>query len=149
MVLGSAGLDAVQPEGGFLRRLRAAALIAVLVGAGGSVGLMLRAGRSSDERLLVMLIAGWVLAPFAALVLAHMVSTRWSVPTRATLYCLMLVLTLGSLAIYIGDAFGRSEAPGAAVFVGVPLASWLLIALVLPIAAFISGRLSRRGDSGH
>ena len=130
------------PEGGFLRRVRAAALIAVLAGAAGSVGLMLRAGRSSDERLLVILIAGWVLAPFTALVLAHMVSTRWSAPTRATLYCLMLVLTLGSLAIYVGDAFGP---PTTAVYVGVPLASWLLIALVLPMAAFISGRLSRRG----
>ncbi len=131
------------PEGAFLRRLRAAALIAVLVGAGGSVGLMLRAGRSSDERLLVMLIAGWVLAPFTALVLAHVVSTRWSAFTRATLYSLMLVLTLGSLAIYVGDAFGP---PTTAVYVSVPLASWLLIGLVVPIAAFISGRLSRRGD---
>ena len=140
------GVSGGGPEGGLLRRLRAAALIAVLVGAGGSVGLMLRAGRSTDERLLVVLIAIWVLAPFAALVLAHVVATRWSVPTRATLYCLMLVLALGSLVIYVGDAFGRSEAEGAAVFVGVPLASWLLIALVLPIAAFISGRLSRRGQ---
>ena len=131
------------PEGGLLGRLRAAALIAVLVGAAGSVGLMLRAGRSSDERLLVILIAGWLLAPFAALVLAHMVSRRWSVPTRATLYCLMLVLTLGSLAIYVGDAFGP---PTTVVYVGVPLASWLLIALVIPIAAFAAGRLSRRGD---
>ncbi len=140
------GMSGRGPEGGLLRRLRAAALIAVLVGAGGSVGLMLRAGRSSDERLLVVLIAIWVLAPFAALVLAHVVARRWSVPTRATLYCLMLVLAAGSLVIYVGDAFGRSEAEGAVVFVGVPLASWLLIALVLPIAAFISGRLSRRGE---
>ncbi len=128
---------------GFLGRLRVAALIAVLVGAGGSVGLMLRAGRSIDERLLVILIAGWVFAPFAALVLAHMVSRRWSVPTRATLYCLMLVLTLGSLAIYVGDAFGP---PTTAVYVGVPVLSWLIIALVVPIAAFISARRSRRGD---
>ena len=140
------GMSGRGPEGGLLRRLRAAALIAVLVGAGGSVGLMLRAGRSTDERLLVVLIAIWVLAPFAALVLAHVVARRWSVPTRATLYCLMLVLAAGSLVIYVGDAFGRSEAEGAVVFVGVPLASWLLIALVLPIAAFISGRLSRRGE---
>ena len=140
------GMSGRGPEGGLLRRLRAAALIAVLVGAGGSVGLMLRAGRSTDERLLVVLIAIWVLAPFAALVLAHVVARRWSVPTRATLYCLMLVLAAGSLVIYVGDAFGRSEAEGAVVFVGVPLASWLLIALVLPIAAFISGRLSRRRE---
>ncbi len=132
-----------EPESRFLGRLRVAALIAVLVGAGGSVGLMLRAGRSSDERLLVILIAGWVFAPFAALVLAHVVARRWLVHTRATLYCLMLVLTLGSLAIYVGDAFGP---PTTAVYVGVPVLSWLIIALVVPIAAFISARRSRRGD---
>ena len=132
-----------EPESRFLGRLRVAALSAVLVGAGVSVGLMLRAGRSSDERLLVILIAGWVFAPFAALLLAHLVSRRWSVPTRATLYCLMLVLTLGSLAIYVGDAFGT---PTTVVYVGVPLASWLVIALVVPIAAFMFGRASRRGD---
>ena len=130
-------------EGRFLGRLRIAALVAVLAGAAGSVGLMLRAGRSSDEQLVVILIAGWVLAPFTALVLAHMLSRRWSAPTRATLYYLMLVLTLGSLVIYVGDALG---APTTAVYVGVPLASWLLIALAVPISAFISGRLSRRGD---
>jgi hypothetical protein len=77
-------------------RLRVAALIAVLGGAGGSVALVLGAGRSDGERPLVMLITAWVLSPFTALASAHVVSTRWSVPTRATLYSLMLVLTLGS-----------------------------------------------------
>ena len=133
-------------EGGFLGRLRITALVAVLGGAAGSVGLMLRAGWSSDERLVVILIAGWVLAPFTALVVAHMVSRHWAAFTRATLYCLMLVLTLGSLGIYVGDALGP---PTTAVYVGVPLASWLLIALVVPIAAFMSGRLSRRGDGNQ
>ena len=129
-------------ERGFLRRLRVAALIAVLVGAGGSVGLMLRTGQGRDVRLLVLFTI-WVLAPFAALAVAHAVSTRWSVPTRATLYGLMIALTLCSLAIYVGDALGP---PTTEVYVGVPLASWMLIALVLPLAAFISGRRSRRGD---
>ena len=124
-------------EGGFLGRLRKAALVAVLVGAGSSVALMLRAGRSSDQLLLVILIAGWAFAPFAGLVLAHRVATRWSVPTQATLYYLMLVLTLGPLAIYVVDAFGP---PTTAIYVGVPVASWLLIALVLPIAAFFGRR---------
>ena len=127
-------------EGGALSRLRTAALIAVLAGAGGSVALMLRAGRSTDERLLVTLIAGWVFAPFAALIFAHVAARRWSMPTQATLYCLMLVLTLGSLAIYVGNAFGP---PTTAVYVSVPAVSWLLIALVLPIAAIISSRRSR------
>ena len=131
------------PVSGSLGRLRRAALIAVLVGAGSSVALMLRAGASSDERLLVVLIAGWVFAPFAALALAHVVAKRWSATTRATLYWLMIVLTLGSLAVYVSDAFGP---PTTEVYVVVPVASWLLIVLILPVAAFTSRRRSRRGD---
>ena len=132
-------------EGGFLGRLRAAALIAVLVGAVGSVGLMLRAGRRSP-RLLLVLFAIWVLSPFMALVLANVVSKRWSVLTRATLYSVTLVVTLGSLAIYGDDALGHRRAQAAFVYVVVPPVSWLLVAIVVPIAALISGRLSRRGD---
>ena len=91
-----------RPKSGFLGLLRAAALIAALAGAVGSVGLMLHAGRRNDSRILLVLFALWVLSPFMALVLANVVSKHWLVLTRATLYSVMLVLTLGSLAIY-GD----------------------------------------------
>ena len=128
------------PEGGFLGRLRVAALIVVLAGAGGSFGLMLRAGQRTPRLLLAVFVI-WVLSPFMALVLAHVVSKRWSVLTRATLYSVMLVVTLGSLAIYGDDALGHRRAQAAFVYVIVPPASWLLIAIVVPIAAFISGRL--------
>lgn len=134
------------PEGGFLGLLRAVALISVLAGAVGSVGLTLHAGRRNDSRILLVLFALWVLSPFMALVLANMVSKRWSVLTRATLYSVMLVLTLGSLAIYGVVALGHPRAKTAFVFVVVPPASWLLIAIVVPITAQITGMLSRRGD---
>ena len=93
-------------EGGFLGLLHAAALIAVLAGAVGSVGLMLRAGHRNPSRLLLVLFALWVLSPFIALVLANMVSKRWSVLTRATLYTVMLAIAVGSLAIYGDVALG-------------------------------------------
>jgi hypothetical protein len=118
----------------------------VLAGAVGSVGLMLRAGHGNPSRLLLVLFALWVLSPFIALVLANMVSKRWSVLTRATLYTVMLVLTSGSLAIYGDVALGPPRTKAAFVSVVVPPASWLLIAIVVPIAALISGRPSRRGD---
>ena len=133
-----------RPEGGFLGLLRGAALIAVLAGAGGSVGLMLRAGRHSP-RILLPLFTIWVLSPFVALVWANVVSKRWSVLTQATLYSVALVLTLGSLAIYGDDALRPPKTKAAFVYVVVPPASWLFIAIVLPIAALISRRLSRRG----
>jgi len=135
-----------RPERGFLGLLRAAALIAVLAGAAGSLGLMLHAGRRNDSRILLVLFTIWVLSPFVALVLAHVVSKRWSVLTRATLHSVMLVLTLASLAIYGDVALGPPRAKTAFVFVVVPPASWLLIAIAVPIAALISGRQSRRSD---
>ena len=135
-----------KPEARFLSVLRAAALIALLVGAVGSVGLMLRAGHRNPSRLLLVLFALWVLSPFIALVLANMISKRWSVLTRATLYTVMLILTVGSLAIYGDVALGPPRTKAAFVFVVVPPASWLLIAIVVPIAALISGWPSRRGD---
>jgi len=132
-----------RPPSRFLGLLRAAALIAVPAGAVGSLGLMLHAGRHNDSRILLILFALWVLSPFMALVLANVVSKRWPVHTRAALYSVMLVLTLGSLAIYGDVALGPPRAKTAFVFVVVPPASWLLIAIVVPAAALISGRRSR------
>jgi hypothetical protein len=132
--------------GGFLGLLHAAALIAVVAGAVGSVGLMLRAGHRNPSRLLLVLFALWVLSPFIALVLVNMGSKRWSVLTQATLHTVMLVLTVGSLAIYGDVALGPPRVKAAFVFVVVPPASWLLIAIVVPIAALISRRPSRRSD---
>jgi len=133
------------PEGGFLGLLRATALIAVLGGAVGSVGLTLYAGRHNHSRILPALFTLWVLSPFMVLLVASVVSKRWSFPTRAALYIVMLVLTLGSLALYADVALGPPRSKPAFVFVVVAPASWLLIAIVVPIAARISARRSRRG----
>ena len=135
------------PEHGLLALLRAAAPIAALAGAVGSIGLMLHAGRRNDSRFLLLLFALWVLSPFIVLVLANVLSKRWTALTRATLYSVTLVLTLSSLAIYGDVALGPPRAKTAFVFVVVPPASWLLIAIVVPIAALISGRPSRRSNA--
>jgi len=95
-----------RPDGGFPGLLHAVALIAVVVGAVGSVGLMLYVGRRNESRILLVLFALWVLSPFMVLAWANVASKRWSVLTRATFYSLSLVLTLGSLAIYGYIAFG-------------------------------------------
>jgi hypothetical protein len=130
-------------DGGFLGLLRAVALVAVVAGGMGSLGLMLRAGRRTPRFLLVLFFF-WVLSPFAALAWANMTSTRWSIVTRATLYCVTLVVTLGSLAVYGHLVRPPAGSPGAFVFVAVPPASWLLMTVV-PISAFILRRLSHRG----
>ena len=133
-----------RPEAGLLGILRAAALIALIVGAVGSLGFMFRAGQQTP-RLLLILFTIWILSPFVILLWANMVSKRWSVITRATLYSVMLVLSLSSLAIYGYAVLRTPRKTPTFVFLVVPLGSWLLITIVVPIAALISGKLSRRG----
>jgi len=132
-------------ESGFFG-LRTAASIAVLAGAVGSVGLLLRATDRNPSELLVVLLAIWVVSPFVALFWASIVSKRWSVQTRVTLYGVMLVVPLSCLAIYVADAIWPRTSPGPFVFIPVPPASWLFSALVVLAAALISGRRSRRAD---
>ena len=134
-------------DGGFLGLLRAVALVALVAGALGSFGLMLWMGHRNPSRVLIVLFAIWDLSPFIALGLADIVSKRWSVLTRATLYVVMLILTLGSLAFY-GDVVWRPRPQPAFMFLIVPLGSWLLMTIVVPLAALVSGRLSRRGARG-
>lgn len=119
-------------------RLRVAALIAVLVGAVGSLAFMFRVGRRNESALLMIAFALWVLSPFVAMARASQVSKRWSALTRATLHIIILILTPGSLLIYGNVAFGAPRPQPAFMFLVVPFASWLLIAVGLSIAACIS-----------
>jgi hypothetical protein len=134
-----------QPSGRVLGILRIVALIAVVAGSVGSVGLMLNAGRNTPHLLLVLFVI-WVLSPFAALAWANVVSKRWSVPIRAALYCVTFVIVLGSLAIY-GDVLviAPQGSANAFRFVITPPVSWLLLVIVVSIAALVSGGLFKRG----
>jgi hypothetical protein len=132
-----------KPDRGFPGLVRPMALGAVVAGAVGSVGLMLWVGHRNPSLVLILLFVIWDLSPFMALLLADMVSKRWSVITRATLHIVMLVISLSSLALY-GDVVLRPRRQPAFIFLVVPLGSWLLITIVVPVAALISGRLSRR-----
>ena len=60
--------------------------------------------------------------------------------TRTTLHCLMLVLALGSLTIYVVDTVRNAGEQDAFVFVVVPLVSWVLMVVVLTIAALFGRR---------
>lgn len=125
---------------GFPGPLRVAAGIAVVAGAVGSLTLMLRAGQRTPRFLLVLFII-WMLSPFAALAWAIVVSTRWALLTRVTLYGVTLVVALGTLAVY-GDVVSVKPAgsPNAFLWVLVPPASWVLIVSVVSIAALRSRR---------
>jgi hypothetical protein len=134
------------PDGVLLSFLRAAALAALPAGALGAVGLTIRAGRTAPRFLLALFII-WVLSPFVALTWTSVASKGWPVLTRAVIYCLTLVIALGSLARYEGVVPPPAGSPHAFVYVIVPLVSELLIAVIVPVAALVSGRRSRRSNN--
>ena len=134
-----------RPARGWLDLLRVASLIAVLAGAGASLAFMLRASHRQNSRVLLLLFGIWVLFPFITAVWAYVVSNGWTVDVRVPLYMVMLVVSLVSLSIYGGVAFRHLRAKVGFIFLAVPFASLLLIAIVLPAGALIS-RLSRRDD---
>jgi len=120
-----------------LNILRVAALLAVLVGAVGSLGLMFNAGRNQKSVILMALFTIWVLSPFVGIFVADKFSNRWTALTRVSFYCLILVLTIVSLAAYSG-AFSSPETKNAFMFLVVPFVSWLFIAAIILIAELIS-----------
>lgn len=126
-----------------LGALHTVARVAVVIGAAASIGLMVRAGH--PPLFLRVLFAIWVLAPFIALLGAAAVSPRWSVMTRAALHGVMLFLTLTSLAIYGYVVVRPPRSTPAFVWVVVPVASCVVMTIVISTAAFISGKRSRRG----
>jgi hypothetical protein len=113
-----------------LESARFAAMISALVGAVGSVGLMLGAGFHPPV-LLVALFIVWVSAPFLAVIVAIYLSRNWRNSVRRALYAITPVLTLVSLAIYgYGMAWPLASQP-AFPYVALPIASWLLLAVAL------------------
>ena len=115
-----------------LNILRMAARVIALVGAAGSLYFMINAGREQKSVLLLGLFTAWVLSPFVGLFVANMSSKIRGVLNSAALYCLMIILTLGSLFAYSG-MFRSPDTKPAFVFLVVPLASWLLMVTVLLI----------------
>jgi hypothetical protein len=129
-----------------LYMLRIVALTAGLAGALGSLSFVLHTGRNNDSVLLVLLFVAWVLSPFIALFVANLVSMRWPAFTRVILYCLIIFLTVGSLLSYSGTLRLPGKKP-AFVFLVVPLLSWIIIAIVIPITISVSHRLSGRSEN--
>lgn len=118
-------------------------MIAVVAGAAASLGPLFYVGRRTPRFLLVLFV-GWVLAPFAALVLADVLSRRWSVAARTTLHVVTLILPIGSFVSYLSVALKPPAAQRAPMFVLMPIVSWIVMLTVIPIAAFVSGRMSPR-----
>lgn len=109
--------------------LRGVALIVLGAAAAGSIASMLVVGRNSPLFLMVLFFI-WVLSPHAGFMLADRFSKRLTVLSGTTLYWVMLTVALGSVALYADVAVRPPKATPAARFVMVPVASWLLMAIV-------------------
>ncbi len=121
--------------------IRRITFILMLTGALGSLGLTLRAGRNSHSLMLMMLFGVWVFSPFMGLAVAYILSNRWSLFTRNILYLLSMVLTFISLLIYSG-VWAPAGVKPAFVFLVLPLLSWLVLAVVIPLTASKSQKQS-------
>ena len=128
-----------------LRQLRTLGELVMLAGAAASIGLLFHASQRRPPLLMVIFVI-WVLSPFMILLFVDKLSKGWSNLTRATLYSLMIVVPLASLAIYFYDAERPRLAQAAFVYVIVPPASCLLMAIVVPAAALLGRRFSHHGD---
>jgi hypothetical protein len=124
-------------------RLHRTAQVAAVVGAVGSVALTLYAGRSNNLPFLMILMSGWVFAPFMGYALASRYSGRWAPATRAVLDGIIVLVAIASLVMYTRDALRPPASKAAAVFVALPIAAWLLLLIGVPLTALIARQRSR------
>jgi hypothetical protein len=121
--------------------VRRLTFIVMLIGALASLGLTFRAGQNNHSLLLIMLFGIWVFTPFMGLVVAYILSNRWSAFTRKVLYLLAMILTFVSLLIYSGIWIPARMKP-AFVFLVFPLLSWIILAVVIPLT---TSRFKKQG----
>lgn len=122
-----------------LAGLRLMALVALVIGAAGSIGLWIHAARHPPPVLIVLFVI-WVLSPFLFLGAAHRKSGRWLTGTQVTLHIVTLFVAVVSIAVYADDAVAHRTAHPAAVYVLVPPISLLLSAIALGVAAGMAKR---------
>jgi hypothetical protein len=128
-----------------LNVLRIISVTILFLGMTGSLGFMLYTGRNNKSVLLMLLFAIWILSPFIALLRINTIAKKWSAFSRISLFSLMIILSSGSLAGYSG-LLNLKETKPAFVFLLIPLISWMLMVLVIPVAAALSRRFSQKEE---
>ena len=114
--------------------LRTASLIALMVGAIGSLGLWIHAAQHPPPLIIVLFVV-WVFSPFVFLAIGHVVSKRWTQGPQTALYWVTFLVAVASVLIYADDAVSHRTAHPAFVYTAVPPLSWLVSAVPVVIAA--------------
>lgn len=126
-----------------LRALRILAFVALLIGAAASAVFTLRGGGPGTSVVLMVLFQGWVLLPFVGLALADGMSRDWPGTVRASLHVVMLVLAVASPLFLSGRVAMPAGTAHAFVYLAVPIAAWVLIAVAVALPAWLSRRRAR------
>lgn len=124
---------------------RMVAVAAVVAGAIITVKLVLQAGGNNKSILLVFLFIVWDFSPFAALLAVNAISKHWRAALRIALYTGMLVIAGGS-AGYYSTIYELPGPAHTAPFLIVPLLSWLLLFIIIPIASAFAKRSGNKDD---
>jgi hypothetical protein len=119
--------------------LRFTALIALVIGAAGSLGLWIHATQHPPPLIIVLFVV-WVLSPFVILGIGHVMVKRRAPSTQVALCWVTLLVAVASIAIYTDDAVSHRTAHPAAVYVVVPPASWLVSIVAIGLGAWIATR---------
>ena len=110
------------------------AKLALMLGGAGSVALLLYAGRRNPSLLLTLLMALWVLAPFAIVGVALWRSRRWPTAVATAVARVSVGLALASFALYAIDALRPFSAKAAFMFVLVPPVSGVVAVAVCALS---------------
>jgi hypothetical protein len=108
------------------------AVVVVLIGAIISAILTINAGHKNVSVILPALFLIWVLSPFIMLLVTNSKIKRYPDNGRIIQYILMIFLSLSSVIGYTG-ILSPVGAKAAAVFLIVPLISWVLIIIFIII----------------
>jgi len=113
------------------------AWFALLAGGVTAAGLTLYASRHNPSLLLRLMFVVWVLFPFASALTANRFSGGWRSGTATTLHVSSVLICFAALGVYGAAAFGQAGVKLGFLFLVVPPASGLMIAIVVLIASFV------------
>lgn len=95
-----------------------------------SLALLLSSGRSTPFVLLILFV-GWVSLPYAILLLCYAYSARWSELERKALFVLTVIISAGSLAVYLLVTISPLSSTPARPWLIVPAVSIVIIAVTM------------------
>jgi hypothetical protein len=119
---------------------RALAIVALAIGALGSIALMLRVGYRNPSWLLLLMFVAWVSVPFAALAWAMRAFASRAPALHRTIDLSAIVVAVASLTVYGRVVFGPPRPKPAAPFLLTPP---ILLALAFAAVA-LATRSSRK-----